>query len=130
MIDIDYFKLFNDTYGHPAGDECLKIVVEAISGIVRDPPDVFVRYGGEEFVCLLPGANIESTGKVGERILKAIHERNIPHSNSSVAEHVTVSIGGASLVPATNQLCGTLIENADKKLYRAKRSGRNRLIVD
>ena len=130
MIDIDYFKNYNDNYGHPSGDKCLKDVVNAITNVVRHPPDMVARYGGEEFVCLLPGADLAGTAAVGQRVLEEIRSRLLPHGFSGVADHITVSIGGASMMPVTEQDMCTLIEAADCLLYRAKDAGRDRLVTD
>ncbi len=129
LIDVDYFKLYNDHYGHPAGDTCLKMIVEAITHVVRHPPDVVARYGGEEFVCLLPGADLAGIINIGERILEEVRNHRFPHAFSSVAEHITVSIGGVSWVPDGKITPGALIEAADRNLYRAKNEGRNRLVT-
>ncbi len=129
LLDVDHFKLYNDHYGHPAGDSCLKDVVAVITGVVRQPPDMVARYGGEEFVCLLPGADLAGIHTVGERILDELRQRRLPHACSGVADHVTVSIGAASLVPEADQNPKVLVEATDCLLYRAKHQGRNRLVA-
>ncbi len=97
MIDVDHFKLYNDSYGHSAGDTVLKTVISAITSVVRHPPDMVARFGGEEFACLLPGADIPSLVSVGERVLNAVRVCSLPHAFSRVADHVTVSIGGRAV---------------------------------
>ena len=130
MIDIDYFKRYNDNYGHVMGDECLKNIVRAIKDVIRDPPDLVARFGGEEFVCLLPGADIAGTTAVGHRVLNEIRQRHLPHGYSDVADSVTVSIGGAAMVPEEGQAFVTLIEAADCLLYRAKNCGRDNISTE
>ena len=130
MIDIDFFKQYNDNYGHVAGDSCLKVVVGAIASVIRDPPDLVARYGGEEFVCLLPGVDVSATVTVGQRMLKEVQNCCLPHAFSEVTDHVTVSIGGTSMVPEGDLPPGALIETADRLLYRAKAGGRNRMMIE
>lgn len=125
MIDVDFFKLYNDTYGHQAGDNALISIARAIrKGLLRATDGVF-RYGGEEFCVLLPGADEESAMMVAARIQAQVHELNIPHTPSTVAPILTVSIGVA-LRPAASCLCNSdILLHADKALYSAKLSGRN-----
>jgi diguanylate cyclase (GGDEF)-like protein len=130
MIDIDFFKRYNDNYGHAGGDSCLKAVVEAITRVIRHPPDLVARYGGEEFVCLLPGADVSVTATVGQRVLKEVQDYCLPHAFSEVADHVTVSIGGTSMAPEGDLPPGALVETADRLLYRAKAGGRNRMVIE
>ncbi|CAK0774848.1 two-component system, chemotaxis family, response regulator WspR [Gammaproteobacteria bacterium] len=130
MVDVDYFKAYNDHYGHTAGDGCLKGVVDAIVSVVRKPPDAVARYGGEEFVCILPGNDLAGTALVGQRVLDEIRSRRLPHTFSGIADIVTVSIGGTSLAPEADQTPNVLVEVADRYLYRAKGEGRNRLVID
>ena len=127
MIDIDYFKRYNDFYGHPAGDKCLQDVAETIQTNLRYSGDILVRYGGEEFVVVLPGVPMEGGIKVAERIRSHIESLAISHENSPIADFVTVSIG----VAHTEQHLSIpeLIEAADSALYRAKTNGRNRVEV-
>ena len=129
MIDIDLFKPYNDNNGHVVGDACLKSVVDAIARVVRHPPDMVARYGGEEFVCLLPGADLASTESVGCRILEEVRTLNLRHTASNVADHVTVSIGGVSMVPEAGHSPSAMVEAADRLLYKAKQEGRNRLVT-
>ncbi|CAK0742285.1 two-component system, chemotaxis family, response regulator WspR [Azospirillaceae bacterium] len=129
MIDIDHFKLYNDNYGHLAGDQCLTSIAKIMAATVRHPPDILARYGGEEFVCLLPCADTSSLVSAGERVLEVVRVCRLPHAFSSVADHVTVSIGGASLTPEPSLISGVLLEAADRRLYQAKSEGRNRLAI-
>ncbi|MDP2226673.1 MAG: diguanylate cyclase [Moraxellaceae bacterium] len=130
MIDVDHFKLFNDTYGHQAGDECLRGVAGALKDFARRPGDIAARYGGEEFVLVLTNATSAQARIVAERVRDRILELAIPHQSSSHG-NVTASFGVASIVP-TNQHNGpeVLLLAADQALYRAKHSGRNRVSVD
>ncbi len=130
MMDIDYFKLYNDHYGHNEGDECLKLVADILATRVRRPPDLMARYGGEEFVCVLPDTNIEGVRKVGRTILDAIRTRAIPHGKSEVADIITLSIGGTSIVPACKDgSIEDLIKMSDDLLYESKHEGRNKMTV-
>lgn len=130
MIDVDHFKLFNDTYGHQAGDECLRQVAGALKDFARRPGDVAARYGGEEFVLVLTNATAQQARLVAERLRDRIVELAIPHQSSSHGS-VTASFGVASLIP-NPQHSGpeTLLLAADQALYHAKESGRNRVSVD
>jgi diguanylate cyclase (GGDEF)-like protein len=133
MIDIDFFKRFNDHYGHLAGDECLKKVAQKMRTIVRRPADFCARYGGEEFVVVLPDTDIAGGRHILEKIRSGIEELAIEHQDSSVAAVVTVSIGAATSIPTTERSTETavagVIERADKALYQAKRQGRNRVVI-
>jgi len=127
MIDIDYFKPYNDRYGHQAGDACLAAIAAAIKGALDRPHDSASRYGGEEFVALLPGADEAGAARVAEKIRAAVEGLGIPHSGSSVAPSVTASVGYASLSPDPGAPPGRLVDLADEALYRAKNGGRNRV---
>jgi diguanylate cyclase (GGDEF)-like protein len=138
MIDVDYFKRFNDSYGHVGGDQCLRVVAQVLASRARRAGEMAARYGGEEFAVLLPHTEIDAAAKLARVICEAVRERAIPHQASEVAPYVTVSIGVASIadIPA---FAGTfardggpagatvLIEAADQALYRAKTGGRNRV---
>jgi diguanylate cyclase (GGDEF)-like protein len=127
LVDIDHFKLFNDFYGHPAGDECLRQVSRTLLRAVRDT-DTVARFGGEEFVAVLPGADLDTAVAVAERMRAAVAALVHPHE---LAESgiVTVSIGVAAVIPDRTGLHETLIKMADEALYSAKRAGRNRIIA-
>jgi diguanylate cyclase (GGDEF)-like protein len=125
IIDVDHFKLFNDHYGHLAGDECLRNVSGAIAGAVR-ATDVVARYGGEEFVVVLGRVDATTAGVVAERVRAAVESLGIPHERSPRGI-VTISAGLATMIPETTHPTEYLVERADEALYRAKREGRNRV---
>ena len=127
MIDVDHFKLYNDTYGHPEGDACLTKLGEALAGIAADHPGFAARYGGEEFCLLLPNTGALRAMEAGETIRAAIQGLEMPHATSS-HKVVTVSIGVASTLPGDDQRPGDLIEAADAALYAAKHRGRNTVV--
>ncbi|WP_448572999.1 diguanylate cyclase domain-containing protein [Trichothermofontia sp.] len=128
LCDIDYFKQYNDAYGHLGGDDCLKLVAQALSHHARRPYDLVARYGGEEFAVILPGTDWEGAIEVAQRLKTAIAKLQIPHSASRVAAYVTVSIGVASMIPSPNLLPTHLITIADRNLYLAKHQGRDRIV--
>jgi two-component system chemotaxis family response regulator WspR len=129
MIDIDYFKLFNDTYGHQAGDDCLKSVALALARIVHRPSDIVARYGGEEFAVILPETDTEGTLRVAEKMREAVTRLNLRHDASKVSDKITLSIGVASMSPRGSDNPDILLAAADDALYRAKHAGRNRVEV-
>lgn len=125
FIDVDFFKLYNDNYGHAAGDTCLRQVAFAIKQSLHRATDLAARYGGEEFVVLLPNTDILGAREVAERILAHIDSLAIPHERSHVASHVTVSMGIASLIPSPYVSAEQLLDEADHALYQAKSYGRH-----
>lgn len=126
MADIDYFKPFNDGYGHLAGDECLKKVARSLGAALTRDSDVCCRYGGEEFVTLLPETNLDGALIVANKQLQNVRELAHPHAYSKVSKSVTVSLGVASLVPQQyDNNHEVLISMADSALYQAKNAGRN-----
>jgi diguanylate cyclase (GGDEF)-like protein len=127
MADVDCFKEFNDSYGHAAGDECLRQIALLLSREMRRPADFLGRYGGEEFVALLPQTEMDGALATAERMRHAIEVAAIPHAFSPVAPVVTVSLGVASEVPRTGRAPAAAVDAADRALYRAKREGRNRV---
>lgn len=129
MLDVDYFKNFNDRYGHLAGDECLRLVGTTLRTIVGRAPDIVARYGGEEFVVILPETDKNGAKSLGERIRKAVEELAIPHAASDIAECVTVSLGVVTVY--TNRLASPekVVSLADEALYCAKKGGRNQIAV-
>jgi diguanylate cyclase (GGDEF)-like protein len=127
MIDIDYFKQYNDTYGHQAGDTCLQQVAKAIGEIVSRPGDLPARYGGEEFVVVLPKTDAAGAAIVAEKMRAAVHAMRLQHASSQVSNRVTISIGVAAMVPPEKSEPAVLVAAADQALYRAKREGRNRV---
>ncbi len=130
MIDVDHFKLFNDHYGHPAGDSCLKKVTHAIKSCLQRSADILGRYGGEEFVVLLPETDAKGAMRVAQAISEALENIQIRHDVSPSSTHVTASIGGATCLRTTGHDLEELIKNADRALYKAKRAGRNRSWID
>ncbi|CAN7465426.1 diguanylate cyclase domain-containing protein [Duganella sp. LjRoot269] len=127
MIDIDHFKLYNDHYGHQAGDICLQQVSAAMARCASRPQDKLARYGGEEFILLLPQEGLEGAEVVARRILDEVRKLAIPHLASPTAPQVTVSMGLATVLPPMDSTdSGGLVRSADNNLYRAKQSGRNR----
>ncbi len=125
MLDIDFFKAFNDHYGHLAGDDCLRQVAQCLDGRVRRPADLVARYGGEEFACLLPETNAMGAATMAKRFLESMNELNIPHAYSEAADHVTLSMGVATIIPLIGQPSSELVRRADQLLYEAKQNGRN-----
>ena len=128
ICDIDYFKIYNDTFGHQQGDRCLQQVAEAMQTALKRPGDILARYGGEEFAIILPQTDRTGAATVGEEIRKAIAKLAIPHLNSLADSVVTVSVGVATTIPDAENYEGA-IEAADLALYRAKKQGRNRVAV-
>ncbi len=128
MCDVDYFKRFNDTYGHLAGDEVLRSVARALANGCRGGDQVY-RYGGEEFLLLLPSQSLEGGHRSAERLRAAVEALNIPHA-ASPSKHVTVSMGVALLGAGEAKSPAAWVEQADAALYRAKEAGRNRVIAD
>lgn len=124
--DVDHFKLYNDTYGHQAGDECLIKVGQAIASWARRPTDLAARYGGEEFALILADTDAKGATLVAQWVCDSVRALEVAHCNSSASEHVTVSLGVAVVLPGAEQKPQTLIEMADSALYQAKESGRNR----
>ena len=129
MIDVDRFKAYNDRYGHVAGDDCLRRVACALGQLTGRPADLVARYGGEEFAVLLPEIDRDHALEMAERMRRAVHEAELPHEGS---EHgrITISLGVAAPHPSRDQTPEQLVERADRALYRAKESGRNRVQVD
>ena len=129
LCDIDYFKKYNDSYGHQAGDNCLHKVAQAIASIVKRPADLVARYGGEEFVVILP--NTEGLGalKVAEAIRQNIEQLQLEHSQSDISNFVTLSLGVASVIPNEDNSQELLLASADRALYQAKQKGRNQAVL-
>jgi len=127
MIDVDHFKLYNDTYGHPEGDACLSRIGETLAGIAADTMGFAGRYGGEEFCLLLPNTGAIRALEIGEMVRAAVVDLGVPHATSS-HRTVTVSVGVAATLPSDTQRPGDLIEAADAALYAAKHRGRNTVV--
>ncbi|GAM08566.1 response regulator PleD [Geobacter sp. OR-1] len=130
MIDIDHFKDYNDSYGHLAGDDCLKRVAYMLEGTLERPADFVARYGGEEFVGILPETELPGTMIIAEKLRYVIEAVQIPHSSSQVAPYVTISVGATCGVPAPELEARELLNRADQLLYQAKRNGRNQVAGD
>jgi diguanylate cyclase len=129
LMDVDYFKNYNDHYGHLAGDECLRQVAQGIGKLLIRPQDLVARYGGEEFVVILPHTPIEGAKKVAEGIISIIYDLNIVHAKSQVSDRITLSIGVACVVPNDDLSWEVPISLADRALYEAKQKGRNRIVL-
>jgi diguanylate cyclase (GGDEF)-like protein len=127
MMDVDHFKIFNDTYGHAAGDACLRQIAQALAQSLLRPVDLVARFGGEEFVCLLPGTDAAGALQVAERFREAVIALRVPHEHSPTAPVVTLSQGLATLLPVAEAQADLLLVEADNHLYEAKRNGRNRI---
>jgi len=127
IIDIDNFKAYNDNYGHQKGDLCLIEIAEAFSELVRRSGETVVRFGGEEFVIIVPNCSEETLLKLGENICQAVRDLEIPHKQSQVSNLVTCSIGAASWVIRVSDTQKSFIESADLALYRAKSRGKNQV---
>ena len=124
-MDVDFFKLYNDTYGHNIGDVCLRRVGQTLKQALRRPTDLAARYGGEEFVVLLPNTNADGATDVAQRIIKHIDALALPHSRSKAASHVTLSIGITFTIPQKQQTLTEFLAKADAALYKAKEHGRH-----
>lgn len=129
LCDIDYFKYFNDTYGHQAGDVCLRQVAQAIERAVKRSTDLVARYGGEEFAIILPNTAVAGLMKVASEIQREIQKLAIPHSGSAVSQYITVSLGLAMVNSTKNIHPDLLVAAADQGLYQAKHDGRNRFCL-
>ncbi|KAF1052047.1 MAG: Phytochrome-like protein cph2 [Stenotrophomonas maltophilia] len=130
LLDIDFFKQYNDHYGHLQGDECLRSVAHLLSDAVRRPRDLVGRYGGEEFLLLLPDTDAEAARQVAERCRQVLREAGIAHARSGVAEHLTVSLGVGTVQPRPGQHPKEFLSAVDRLLYRAKRAGRDQAHCD
>jgi len=128
MCDIDFFKPYNDHYGHQKGDKCLMQIATILQENARRDGDIAARYGGEEFIIILPATSLENAHEIAEQMRIAIENLGIPHRYSETNNVVTASFGVATTVPVPEQRPGTLVARADKALYRAKLEGRNRVV--
>ena len=129
LLDIDHFKLFNDTYGHLAGDEGLKEVALALTKTINRPTDLVARFGGEEFAIVLGGTDAEGAEKIAKEAMEYINELKIPHINSETDNHLTISVGIAAMFVKLGMSEDRIIEIADKALYQAKKNGRNQIFI-
>ncbi len=129
IFDVDHFKFYNDTYGHQAGDICLRNIADKAAVIFKRPGDFLARYGGEEFAVILPDTTIEGAKLLAEEVCCHIHGAQIRHETSPVSNFVTISCGASSVIPNKSTSFQVLLEVADKALYCAKDQGRNRVIT-
>ena len=129
IADIDFFKNYNDTYGHQAGDNCLRQVANVLDNTLKRPGDFVARYGGEEFAAVLPNTDAEGAAAVAEELRIKTESLMIPHASSKINPYVTISLGVACMVPKWDSDAHVLLGEADKVLYRAKNEGRNIVIV-
>ena len=131
MCDIDFFKNYNDFYGHQAGDDCLRLVAQALNESVDRPRDLVARYGGEEFAVLLPETDRRGAYKIAETIRDKVSSLCIPHENAgNECQTLTISIGVTTVIPGHNGSVAEPVSLADSALYSAKKEGRNRIIVN
>jgi diguanylate cyclase (GGDEF)-like protein len=129
LLDVDYFKNYNDTYGHPAGDKVLQKLADLMQRATTRAGEVVARYGGEEFIIVLPGASASSAMRTASRLRELISEECIPHETSKAANHITVSQGVVTVQPDGELEPIDLVKRVDKALYLAKDSGRNSITV-
>ncbi|MBF0178586.1 MAG: PleD family two-component system response regulator [Magnetococcales bacterium] len=127
MLDIDFFKRYNDHYGHAGGDECLRSVAGGLRSNLNRAVDFVARYGGEEFAVILPQTDLDGALVTAEKMREAINGLRIPHENSDAAAHVTISLGCATMIPLEESGMAELLKQADQMLYESKRQGRNRV---
>lgn len=129
LIDIDFFKPFNDNYGHQAGDDCLQSVAKVIQETAKRPGDMAARYGGEEFVIVLPNTDIEGVKVIADTLFESIKSTKLKHEYSSISKFITISAGIGTIMPTKKSKPAYLIEIADKALFKAKEAGRDRYIL-
>jgi diguanylate cyclase (GGDEF)-like protein len=130
IIDVDFFKRYNDHYGHQAGDQCLRQVAQAMAAMLKRPADMLARYGGEEFACILPETGPQGALEVAEQLEACVRAERIPHADSTVHDNVTVSLGVATREGGGNDTIAQLLADADRQLYRAKAEGRGRACIE
>lgn len=129
LVDVDFFKKYNDTYGHPAGDEVLRRIGDIMQRATARAGEVAARYGGEEFILVLPGARKADAIRIAERLQRLVYEENIPHRESEISDRITLSQGVLSIMPDEDVDPGILVDRADAALYTAKREGRDQIAV-
>jgi diguanylate cyclase (GGDEF)-like protein len=127
MLDVDFFKAYNDTYGHQQGDKCLSLIAATLSNTIRRSGDIVARYGGEEFAVILPGTNAEGAKTVAENLRREVENLRISHINSKVSDFITISAGIYTMIPPPYSTPDEIISFADKALYKAKQEGKNRV---
>jgi diguanylate cyclase (GGDEF)-like protein len=130
LCDIDFFKQYNDTYGHLAGDDCLKQVAKLLEQIIHRPADLAARYGGEEFVILLPNTDLSGAQTIAKNLQQNLFDLHVAHKSSPISDRITLSLGVAAKVPQQQEQPNTLIAAADRCLYAAKAQGRNGMVAD
>lgn len=126
MVDVDFFKRYNDTYGHSKGDDCLRAIAKTLNSSIKRQDDFVARYGGEEFIIVLPNTNGKDACTIADKILENIRNCNIPHRKNDAAACVTISIGVTTANVISGQNSKDFIKKADEALYIAKKEGRNR----
>lgn len=129
LIDIDHFKKFNDGYGHQGGDDCLRKVARTLAATVKRPSDLVARYGGEEFAVVMPDTDREGAAKIAEALRAGIDGMNLTHEYSTTSDHVTISLGVATMPPSGTTAPEELVAKADEALYRSKENGRNQFQI-
>ena len=129
LIDIDFFKQYNDRYGHVQGDDCLKRVGAALDAVASRPRDLLARYGGEEFVLVLPATDEAAAQRVSERVRQALFKAQIPHGASPLGQLLTVSQGVGTVIPSASDRLTQFIQEVDRRLYLAKQGGRDRSVA-
>jgi len=129
MVDVDFFKPFNDHYGHQEGDRCLQAIAETVGSVLQRKSDLVARYGGEELAVILPETDAAGAQATAQRVCEAVYALQIPHAFSGAAPFVTVSVGACSATPRSRDAAGSLLACADRALYRAKGDGRNRVVA-
>jgi two-component system, cell cycle response regulator len=129
LIDVDFFKVYNDLYGHQQGDEALRLVAAVLRGVLQRSVDLLARYGGEEFAVILPDTELEGAVLVGQALRDSIASAKIPHMGSRITPYITISVGCAAQVPTMESTWENLILTADNALYSAKEKGRNRVQI-
>jgi diguanylate cyclase (GGDEF)-like protein len=127
LCDIDYFKKYNDAYGHLAGDKCLQKVAAALGKQVRRTTDLVARYGGEEFAVIMPNTSLEGAKEIAEHIQGEIRAMKLPHTDSEISDILSLSLGVAATIPVADSHPESLVASADQALYRAKKGGRDRI---
>jgi two-component system chemotaxis family response regulator WspR len=128
MVDVDFFKLYNDTYGHIAGDDVLKQIADTVRDSCRRSTDLAARYGGEEFVVVLPDTPFAQIQRLADKLCDAVQALHLPHTGRGAGPNVTISVGGATAFPHQEKTYFELLDAADKALYEAKRAGKNRAV--
>jgi hemerythrin len=129
MIDVDFFKPYNDRYGHQEGDRCLQAVAQTVASVLLRSSDLVARYGGEELGVILPATDAAGTLATAQRVCNAVYALELPHADSSAAPYVTVSVGACTRLPRGRDADADLLALADRALYQAKGAGRNRVVV-